>query len=71
MIIKYDADGNVKWAQGFGGDIDSVTPTLDEGYIAIGGDIIKYDKEGKEEWTIDVKGIGNSVVEISDGIYIY
>ena len=80
MIIKYNATGEVEWAEGIGesynDEITLVAGTSDGGYIVGKSDgmIIKYNATGEVEWA---EGIGErysvhieSMAETSDGGYI-
>ena len=77
IVIKYDSEGYVEWAQKIGNtsydDVTSVTETSDGGYIAATehATLAKYDSDGNDEWTKNIK-VQNitSLTETSNGDYI-
>ena len=65
MIIKYDAEGNAKWAKGIGGTNDdyvkSVAETIDGGYIA-GGYFKSTSIDLEDETSLTNKGNQDGVL---------
>ena len=79
ILIKYDEDGNVKWARSVEETINSLILTSDEGFLTGGtfstnGMITKYNKYGEMEWTKSIEGTDDesiySATQTSDGGYI-
>ena len=79
ILIKYDEDGNVKWARSVEESINSLILTSDEGFLTGGtfstnGMITKYNKDGEIKWTKSIEGTDDesiySAVQTSDGGYI-
>ncbi|MDR0198595.1 MAG: hypothetical protein LBI08_02495 [Methanomassiliicoccaceae archaeon] len=66
IIVKYDLDGNIEWADNFGGDDDEyfqAVTAVDGGVVAVGrswSSITYNDKSGSR--TLSYKGVGDAII---------
>ena len=78
LLLKTDAQGNMKWNQTYEGTVndfpDSLIETSDKGYALIsrGPKLFKFDLNGNLEWNRSLMGgyRANSLIQTSDGGYV-
>ena len=78
LLLKTDAQGNMKWNQTYEGTVndypDSLIETSDKGFALIsrGPKLFKFDLNGNLEWKINLIGgyRANSLIQTSDGGYV-
>jgi len=85
LLVKYDADGNLEWAQCYGTELNewgnSARETTDGGFIMAGGDmdfmtmdarmyVVKTDAEGNLQWTGNYARTTPDGMKVGDGLSV-